>query len=452
MAVIEQIIYTAAHVDGRHGYQVVAKSPGIDDPTLESLEWYTHPAGIDPSSFKGSKSMLLLGGRVAYVMTRNTGIGYDGRRDNIYSHILVLPVDDFGDAGYDSRALDGLYWEDTGARGEIPAIETGLQRPPPPAVTDDVDDVLECSLASLLAGRKVALLSRSGAIQDILGLLPESSRLVPFSTLAPRPARQPEYRFVSVPGAIPSGIPEDFDIIGPILSPTCDIPDDVQYYSQLLRAGDPGAEYIRRIFDDIGHWDAYKALGLACDMYRHDLAGKAAKPSLAKSALFRADLLGQRALQTCIREVGGSLVTDTSRGPWMPVSNPSGLRGRRRRRSLLRDPSGLRGRRRRRSLLRDPSGLRGRRRRRSLVQADWTPILRELSRRADRLDIRFMYDGKPRIVRHFKMKGRDLYGLQIDGEFDVLVPPYRKFDASKISGLEMATGTPAEQPPEQPAV
>ncbi len=429
MAVIEQIIYTAAHVDGRHGYQVVAKSPGIDDPTLESLEWYTHPAGIDSSSFRESKSMLLLEDRVAYVMTRNTGIGYDGRRDNIYSHILVLPVDDFGDAGYDSRALDGLYWEDTEARGEIPVIEADLQRPPAPPVTDDVADVLEYSLASLLAGRKVALMSRGGAIQDILGLLPESSRLVPFSTLAPSPARQPKYRFVSVPGAIPSGIPEDFDIIDPVLTPTRYIPEAVQYYSQLVHTGDPGAEFIRHIFDDIDHPDAHEALGLACDMYRHDVAGKAAKLLLAEATLPRAEPLDQSALQTCIKKVGGSLVSDTSTGSWRPVQIPNGLRGRRRRRSLVDVPN----------------GLRGRRRRRSPPQAYWAPVLRELSRSKDRLDIRFMYDGKPRIVTLFRMAGRDLRGLQIGGEFDVLVPPYRKFAVNKISSLELASGTPAEQ-------
>ena len=249
MARIEQLVYTAAHIDGQHGYQVVAKSPGITDKDILDLEWYTHPAGVDGSSFKGSRSMLWLGDRIAYVMVRNIGRGYDGRYGTLYSHILVMDPEDFDLAGNDTRTLDPLYMEKKNVRGELPVIETDLVEPEVPPLSTDGDEVLEGCIAGILAGKKVAILHQPKAIQEVLALLPRTARTVPFSTVAPEPAKQPSYRMVSIPSYIHPPLPDDYVLVDPTLNKGQDIPEPVRHFATMVRENPDGAASIRRIYD-----------------------------------------------------------------------------------------------------------------------------------------------------------------------------------------------------------
>ena len=191
----EQLIYTTANVRGKKGYQVVAKSRGIDDGIEASLRPHFIPPGIQPESLAESHSLVNLeGGNVAYCHARNIGAGYDGRRDTLCSHVLVVSRSAFAEIGYDTRSLAPLHPGNRRLRGVLPPVELDPPSMPPPPSASDVrtlGPVFEAALLSLLGGERVAVPSSDPEMaQKFLSLLPPSARLVQFSSVAADAGRQ----------------------------------------------------------------------------------------------------------------------------------------------------------------------------------------------------------------------------------------------------------------------
>lgn len=191
----EQLIYTTANVRGKKGYQVVAKSRGIDDGIEASLRPHFIPPGIRPESLAESHSLVDLdGGNVAYCHARNIGAGYDGRRDTLCSHVLVVSRSAFGEIGYDTRSLAPLHPGNRRLRGILPPVELDPSSMPPLPSASDMRalwPIFAAVLRSLLDGERVAVPSSDPEMaQKFLSLLPPSARLVQFSSVAADAGRQ----------------------------------------------------------------------------------------------------------------------------------------------------------------------------------------------------------------------------------------------------------------------
>ena len=120
MPTCEHFAYTTAKTDVKTGYQIVAKSNGINERILNSMIGYFFPLGIDPMEFTKSKSLLPIGGEhIAYSTVKNIGIGYDGRDGTLYNHTIIMKKDGFAKIGNDTRILDKYFIEDYSMRGEL---------------------------------------------------------------------------------------------------------------------------------------------------------------------------------------------------------------------------------------------------------------------------------------------------------------------------------------------
>src|SRR5690242_2564003 len=94
---VDQFVYTTATLSGKSGYQIIAKSSGITEEMISTLDPYLYPIGIIPSKFKESKSFLVFkkNKKISFSKIRNIGIGHDGRSNTLYNHTLVMDLDDF---------------------------------------------------------------------------------------------------------------------------------------------------------------------------------------------------------------------------------------------------------------------------------------------------------------------------------------------------------------------
>ena len=110
MVLCEQFIFTSSKLE-EGGYRVIAKSSGITEKILRELEEYVYPIGIEPSKFHDSKSMRILENEIAFIQSKNIGIGQDGRPDTMHSHIIIMNKDDFKKFGNDSRIFNEYYSE-----------------------------------------------------------------------------------------------------------------------------------------------------------------------------------------------------------------------------------------------------------------------------------------------------------------------------------------------------
>ena len=216
---VEQLVYTTAAPDPMPGYRVVAKSPGITDRIVSDLNPYMLPAGIDPRNFGQSKSMVVVeGGRqVAYGLSRNIGYGPDGRPDAMSSHTLVIDAKGFEALSCDSRALDGLFTDRVPAEPMLPSIEVpeDAAAPRDRGIDRARAPLLARTLHALVRGRRVAVRGASGVqfVQDALGILPPSLRLVPFSTCMVDLDLQPAYRLVLLGDSPAGSLPRGFDVV-----------------------------------------------------------------------------------------------------------------------------------------------------------------------------------------------------------------------------------------------
>ena len=152
---------------------MVAESCGIPSATESSLRHHFHPREVWPEDFRESHTLTVLGdGLVAYCHALSIGVGYDGRRDTLCSHALVLASDAFKEHGYDTRILDSLHPGSRRVRGELPAAEID---PPqlPPAGVGGLEQVLRGALGPVLSGKRTAAQSDDPtAAQDLLSLIP----------------------------------------------------------------------------------------------------------------------------------------------------------------------------------------------------------------------------------------------------------------------------------------
>lgn len=216
---VEQLVYTTAAPDPMPGYRVVAKSPGITDRIVSDLNPYMLPAGIDPRNFGQSRSMVVVGGgrQVAYGLSRNIGHGPDGRPDAMSSHILVIDAKGFEALSCDSRALDGLFTDRVPAEPMLPSIEVPEDSGAPRDLGIDRvrAPLLARTLHALVRGRRVAVRGASGVqfVQDAIGILPPSLRLVPFSTCMVDLEMQPAYRLVLLGDSPAGSLPRGFDVV-----------------------------------------------------------------------------------------------------------------------------------------------------------------------------------------------------------------------------------------------
>ena len=103
---VEQFIYTAADIENKKGYQIVAKSKGITEKIVSELESYVYPINTDPGKFKESISFIPLeNDLIAYSRIKNIGLGYDGRENTLYNHTFIFSKNDFERYDNDSRIL-----------------------------------------------------------------------------------------------------------------------------------------------------------------------------------------------------------------------------------------------------------------------------------------------------------------------------------------------------------
>ncbi|MDA7949513.1 MAG: hypothetical protein MPJ78_18785 [Hyphomicrobiaceae bacterium] len=420
---IEQFVYTTAEINNRLGYQVVARSRGITDEIISEMDGYMHPAGINPHDFEESRSMRLLdGGLVAYGIARNVGIGHDGRPHTLYCHVFVVDGKEFAGAGYDTRVFDALYVEDKAVRGSLPSISLDL-RPLPVRHDAAGEHDLGEALDPLFRGKNVAWIGGGKSLQDVLRMLPESLRLVPFSTLVLAPDRQPEYRLVACPEIVKYRLPKAFATVPGVHVPS----RDVSRYARLIVTGQHDrVDRIQMMFDEQGV-PGPDGLGLACDRDLHAAAPDAEKPGIARSILGRIWGLDDARFSKYVGEIRESLALEDPPHGWskIPVSDYP-----------KRDPAQTRHADHRPLSWWHMFGY-------DFMPApqsrhlDW---LEGMSKKGGRSVIRFTYGGYPRIVMKFNLADGVLRGIQAGGRSDGQLPQVATFDAHRIRDMEVAAG------------
>ena len=207
MPTCEHFIYTTAKTSLKTGYQIIAKSNGINEKILKNMTSYLYPLGVDPMRFTKSKSLLLLGkDKVAYSIVKNIGIGYDGRDGTLYNHTIIIKKEDFAKIDYDTRILDKYFIENYSIRGELDQlyvqpenIETDFEY-----LKNLDENLLSTILFYLFKKSKIAIVKifDERLIQNILAVIPPQIRLMPFSTLVLEPSRQTKYQVIQIPSNV----------------------------------------------------------------------------------------------------------------------------------------------------------------------------------------------------------------------------------------------------------
>lgn len=216
---IEQFLYTTTATGPLPGYRVVSKSPGITDGIIADLEHYMLPAGIDARYFKQSVSMVTIRGgkQVAYSLAKNIGRGPDGRPDAMSNHTLVIDMKSFEALSYDTRFLDRLFLDSFPTTPLLPSVtvQEDAEIPSSRDLAKTQAPLLTHTLHSLVRGRGVAVQGTCGVqfVQGVLGILPPSLRLVPFSTCAVDLELQPAYRLILLGGSPARNLPKGFDVV-----------------------------------------------------------------------------------------------------------------------------------------------------------------------------------------------------------------------------------------------
>lgn len=207
MPTCEHFVFTTAKTNVKTGYQIVAKSSGINDKILNSMINYFFPLGINPTEFTKSKSLLSIGKEhMAYSSVKNIGIGYDGRDGTIYNHTIIMKKDDFKKIEYDTRILDKYFIEKYTISGELDRLYVKSEKM-------DLDfkylknleeDFLSAILFYLFKKNKIAIVKTTDQdlIQNILSIIPPQIRFMPFSTIVLEPTRQTKYQLIQIPNKI----------------------------------------------------------------------------------------------------------------------------------------------------------------------------------------------------------------------------------------------------------
>ena len=214
----DQFIYTTAEINQKKGYQVIAKSAGIDDNIINKLSNYLYPIGITPNLHKTSKSLVVVDNEyVAYSVVKNIGNGYDGRSGTLYTHTIVIDIDKFKKLDFNSKVFDEYIIDDYNIRGILEQLKIKPIKP-------NIDfsylkkydkDFLIIILSAMMNNHKFAIINNidNDLIQNLLLLLPINIRLVPFSTQVAKPDKQPNYKIIQSSFHIQTKLNDDFIII-----------------------------------------------------------------------------------------------------------------------------------------------------------------------------------------------------------------------------------------------
>ena len=224
MPTCEHFVYTTAKTDVKTGYQIVAKSNGINERILNSMNSYFFPFGVDPMEFTKSKSLLSIGGEyMAYSSVKNIGIGYDGRDGTLYNHTIIMKKDDFAKIGNDTRVLDKYFIEDYSIRGELDRLHIQPEKTEADFeyLKNLNEDFLSILLFYLFKKSKIAILKTvdDRLIQNILSVIPPQIRFMTFSTLVLEPTRQTKYQLIQVPNKIQLKLQTNYVSINPDVLP-----------------------------------------------------------------------------------------------------------------------------------------------------------------------------------------------------------------------------------------
>ncbi len=219
----DQFIYTTAEINQKKGYQVIAKSAGIDDNIINKLSNYLYPIGITPNLHKTSKSLVVVDNEyVAYSVVKNIGNGYDGRSGTLYTHTIVIGIDKFKKLDFNSKVFDKYLIDDYHIRGileqlKIKPIDPNIDFP---YLKKYDGDFLIIILSAMMNNHKFAIINNIDIdlIQNLLLLLPINMRLVPFSTQVAKPDKQPNYKIIQSSFHIQTKLNDDFIIIDKNLS------------------------------------------------------------------------------------------------------------------------------------------------------------------------------------------------------------------------------------------
>lgn len=228
MPTCEHFVYTTAKTNVKTGYQIVAKSSGINNRILNSMISYFFPLGVDPMEFTKSKSLVSIGRtHIAYSTVKNIGIGYDERDGTLYNHTIIMKKDDFEKIEYDTRILDKYFIEEYSIRGELDQ----LYIQPEKAEIDFEylknlnEDFLSTLLFYLFKKSKIAILKTvdDRLIQNILSVIPPQIRFMAFSTLVLEPTRQTKYQLIQAPSKVQPKLQTNYVSINPDALPTSKI-------------------------------------------------------------------------------------------------------------------------------------------------------------------------------------------------------------------------------------
>ena len=275
---VEQFVYTTAEIEKRKGYQIVAKSDGIINKTINELESYVYPIDIDPNEFQESRSLIFLNdGHVVYSRIKNVGVGYDGRENTIYNHSFVFSKEDFKKYDYDSRIFDKFYLEDKTVRDSLPTLSINPPKIALPLTIDSINGILEEILEALFTNKKIALLISDVDVelpQKILSLVPRSLRVVSFSTFVVEPKKQSIYRLILNAKLNTSKIDNSFKIILPkkisAFSPKTDFDKSLAYYAQLIKSRNYAKiNEMQELFEELSGKEQKNKLILLCNYFQY---------------------------------------------------------------------------------------------------------------------------------------------------------------------------------------
>ena len=203
MVLCDHFIFTSAKIKNKSGYQIVSKSKNITSKILFQLKNYLYPTGIDPNIFSESKSLLILEDKVAFIMTKNTGISYDGRFGNIYSHIIIIDNNDFKKFNNDTRPFEKLYNENYSENHSPQLVINPIIVKPNFSCIDIIGITkFEYFFRSILNKKKIAVTDtkNKNLLQNLISLLPPSYRLISFTTLVIMKEKQPKFDLIQIDG------------------------------------------------------------------------------------------------------------------------------------------------------------------------------------------------------------------------------------------------------------
>lgn len=274
MLVCDHLFYTTAAIGSKSGYQVIAKSAGITHETIQELEGYLYPTGIDPSNFVKSKSLLFLkNAKIAFSIVKNIGLGFDGRDNTLYTHTIILDEEQFRTINYDSRILFNYFIENPTERGTLEQISIKDEKFPINWSFFEAlpRNVLEFILDAVFSNQKIILfgINQEDIIPELISILPQSLKQISYSNVAADPNQQLRYDMMQVKGDRKTTdndyVSIDVDELPPFYKNDGDLvlERSVKIFAEILKTKNiESLEFIHQEFDEIKDSSAKNKLKL----------------------------------------------------------------------------------------------------------------------------------------------------------------------------------------------